>query len=331
MQDRVCYLSKDDLFVGHYIEMAGRRIQEVSEEGVPTDLEGIVELWHIKRIFEEGYRLQEWTDAEYEKLKSSINGYNAIIANFFNGLNPTKIKSEFKLLGWTYKKTFWEIIDAYKLYKLIEPETLRTIFSENINYLREILEYKGIVEKFKNIIREELLSNSNCAHIILDKYVKKQDVHREHELHLPSNLSMDDKEQILINYLQSDDPNVNYVRLITQIKDDKNQIRISPKTRLLAEKLEKKLNEEMLSDPRTVTKHWSTEVQFVDEDGLFPKKFKINTEGISTYTYSIPYIRTCNNERRVLNCISLFGWLNRSFLINLINKQTEVDVLESSL
>lgn len=330
MQDRVCYLSKDDLFVGHYIEMAGRRIQEVSEEGVPTDLEGIVELWHIKRIFEEGYRLQEWTDAEYEKLKSSINGYNAIIANFFNGLNPTKIKSEFKLLGWTYKKTFWEIIDAYKLYKLIEPETLRTIFSENINYLREILECKGIVEKFKNIIREELLSNSNCAHIILDKYVKKQDMHREHELHLPSNLSMDDKEQILINYLQSDDPNVNYVRLITQIKDDKNQIRISPKTRLLAEKLEKKLNEEMLSDPRTVTKHWSTEVQFVDEDGLFPKKFKINTEGISTYTYSIPYIRTCNNERRVLNCISLFGWLNRSFLINLINKQTEVDVLESS-
>ena len=330
MQDRVCYLSKDDLFVGHYIEMAGRRIQEVSEEGVPTDLEGIVELWHIKRIFEEGYRLQEWTDAEYEKLKSSINGYNAIIANFFNGLNPTKIKSEFKLLGWTYKKTFWEIIDAYKLYKLIEPETLRTIFSENINYLREILECKGIVEKFKNIIREELLCNSNCAHIILDKYVKKQDVHREHELHLPSNLSMDDKEQILINYLQSDDPNVNYVRLITQIKDDKNQIRISPKTRLLAEKLEKKLNEEMLSDPRTVTKHWSTEVQFVDEDGLFPKKFKINTEGISIYTYSIPYIRTCNNERRVLNCISLFGWLNRSFLINLINKQTEVDVLESS-
>ena len=330
MQDRVCYLSKDDLFVGHYIEMSGKRIQEVSEEGVPTDLEGIIELWHIKRIFEEGYRLQEWTDTEYEKLKSSTNGYNAIIANFFNGLNPTKIKSEFKLLGWTYKKTFWEIIDSYKLYNLIEPETLRTIISENINYLREILECKGIVAKFKNIIREELLSNSNCAHIILDKYVKKQDVHREHELYLPSNLSLDDKEQILINYLNNDDPNVNYVRLITQIKDSKDQIRISPKTRLLAEKLEKKLNEEMLSDPRTVTKHWSTEVQFVDEDGLFPKEFKINTEGISTYTYSIPYIRTCNNERRVLNCISLFGWLNRSFLINLINKQTEVDVLESS-
>ena len=105
MQDRVCYLSKDDLFVGHYIEMAGKRIQEVSEGGVPTDLEGIIELWHIKRIFEEGYRLQEWTDAEYEKLKSSTNGYNAIIANFFNGLNPTKIKSEFNKIRYVLRLT----------------------------------------------------------------------------------------------------------------------------------------------------------------------------------------------------------------------------------
>ena len=326
MLDRVCYLSKDDLFVGHSLEMAEKRIQEVSEEGMPTDLEGIIELWHIKKLFENDCRLLKWTDDEFKKLKSFTRGYNTIIVSFFNGLNPTKIKSEFELLEWTYKKTFWEIIDAYKLYKLIEPETLRKIISENINFLREILECKGIVQRFKDVIREELLGNSNCAHIILDKYVKKQELHREHELYLPPNLSLDDKEQILINYLQSDNLNVNYVRLIVQIKNNKDQIRISPKTRLLAEKLEKKLNEEMLSDPRTVKKHWSTEVQFVDNDVLSPKEFKINTEGIPTYTYSIPYIRICDNERRVLNCISLFGWLNRSFLINLINKRTEVDV-----
>lgn len=331
MQDRVCYLSKDDLFVGHCIEMAGKRIQEVSEEGVPTDLEGIIELWHIKRIFEEGYRLQKWTDAEYEKLKSSTNGYNAIIANFFNGLNPTKIKSEFELLEWTYKKTFWKIIDAYKLYRLIEPETLREIVSKNNNYLREVLECKGIVEKFRNVIRVVLLNNVNSAHIILDKFVAKQDLHRDVEMHLPSNLTIEDKEQILINYLQSDDPNVNYVRLIIQIKDDKNNIKISPKTRLLAERLEKKLNNDLLNDPRTVTNHRTVEVQFIDKEGMKPVGYRINEKGIPTYIYSIPYIRECDNTRRVINCVSLFGWLNDHFLINLINKRIEVDAIESTL
>ena len=331
MQDRVCYFSKDDLSVGHYLEMAEKRIQEVAEGDVPTDLEGVIELWHIKRMIDDECRFLEWTDEKFNTLKQATSGYNNIIAKFFNALDPKMLKSEFELLEWTYKKTLWQIIDAYKLYKLIEPETLREILVENINNLRMVLECQGIVEKFKGIIREILLNNANSAHIILDKYVAKQDLHRDSELHLPSNLTIEDKEQIIINYLQSDDPNVNYVRLITQIKDDKNNIKLSLKTRLLAEKLEKKLNEEMLSDPRTVTTHWSVGIQFIDEEGIAPVVFKINEQGVPTYSYSIPYVRKCDNMKRVANCISLFEWLNRHFLVNLINKRTEVDTMESLL
>lgn len=331
MKDRVCYYSKDDLFAGHYLEMAEKRIQEVDKGDVPTVLEGIIELWHIKRMMDDGCRLLEWTDEYYNTLKQSTSKYNNIIAKFFNGLDPQMLKSEFGRLEWTYQKTFWEIIDAYKLYKLIEPEILREILKENINYVREVLECQGIVENFKSVIREILLSNVKSAHIILDKYVAKQDLHRDVEIHLPSNLTLEDKEQILINYLQNDNPNINYVRLITQIKDDKNKIKISPKTRLLANRLEKKLNEELLNDPRTVKKRWTLGVQFIDEEGIAPVEYRMDEMGVLFYTYSIPYIRKCDNIRRVVNCISLFEWLNKHFLINLINKRTEVDTIESLL
>lgn len=328
MQDRVCYYSKNDLFAGHYLEKAEKRIQEVAKGDVPTDLEGIIELWHIKRMIDDECRFSEWTDEYFNTLKQSTSEYSSIIAKFFNGLDPQMLQSEFGRLEWTYKKSFWKIIDAYKLYKLIEPETLREILTENINYVREVLECQGIVEKFKSVIREILLSNG--AHIILDKYVAKRDMHRDIKIYLPSNLTIEDKEQILIYYLQGDNPNVNYVRLITQIKDDKNNIKISPKTRLLAKRLEKKLNEDLLNDPRTVTTHRAIEVQFIDKEGIEPVGFKINEKGILTYIYSVPYIRKCDNKRRVMNCISLFEWLNIHFLVNLINKRTEVDALESS-
>lgn len=334
MQNRICFFSKDDLSVGYYLEIAEQRIQEVSEGSMPIDLEGIIELWHIKRLFENDCRLQKWTDTEFEKLKSLTNGYNTIIANFFNSLTPSKIKSEFELLEGTYKETFWKIIDAYKLYRLIESETLRAIISEDLNYLREVLECKGIVEKFKNVIREELLNNSNSAHFILEKYVTKQERYNVPQLYLPSNLSLDDKEQILINYLHSDDPNVNDVRLITQVKDSKEQILISPKTRLLAERLEKKLNDEMLSDPRITATQWMIGVQFVDREDAEPVVAKISEEeGVLnyTYTYSVPYIRECDNVGRVLYCISIFDWLNKHFLINLVNKRMEVGTIESLL
>lgn len=310
--------------------MAEKRIQEVSKGNVPTDMEGIIELWHIKQMFDNDCRLLKWGDNEFKTLKKQTNEYNNIIAKFFNSLNPKTIKNEFELLEWGYKKTFWKIIDAYKLYKLLESETLREILTENINYVREVLECSGIVEKYKSIVREILMSNVNSAHILLDIYAVKREMHRENKMYLPSNLTLEDKEQILINYLQSKAPNINYVRLVPQIKDN-NQIYVSPKTRLMAEKLAQKLNDELMNAPQTVKTNWSVGIQFVDNECLEPVELDIDEKGIPTFKYSIPYIRKCDNIRRIYNCIFLFEWLNSHFMLNLINKRTEVDTLETVL
>ena len=331
MKERVCYFSKDDLSLGHYLEMAEKRIQKVAEGNVPTDLGGVIELWHIKRMIDDECRFLEWTDEKFNTLKQSTNRYSSIIARFFSGLNPKMLKSEFEQLEWTYKKTFWKIIDAYKLYKLIEPEILHEILTKNINYVREVLECQGIVEKFKSVIREILLSNVNSAHIILDKYVAKRDLDRNTKIFLPSNLTLADKEQIIINYLDSDNPNPNYVKLITQLRDVKDHITLSTKTRLKAEKICDKLNKEMLNDPNTTTIHWSVGVQFIDEEGRLPIELRLDESGNPTYIYSIPYIKNQKNLHRVGNCISLFGWMNQHFLLNLINKRSEVDTIESLL
>ena len=52
MRDYVCFFTKYDLSIGHYLEMAEKRIQEVSKGNMPVNLEGIIELWHIQPKFE---------------------------------------------------------------------------------------------------------------------------------------------------------------------------------------------------------------------------------------------------------------------------------------
>ena len=77
MQDRVCFFSKYDLSIGHYLEMAETRIKEVSEGNVPNDFEGIIELWHIKQLFENNCKLTKWSNVEF--------GYYLDNSNFTNG------------------------------------------------------------------------------------------------------------------------------------------------------------------------------------------------------------------------------------------------------
>lgn len=330
MQDRVCFFSEYDLSVGYHLELAEKRVIEIANDNIPQDLEGIIELWHIRRFIESDCKLLRWSDEDFARLKSATEGYKAIIARFFNCLNPQTIKDEFEALEeYEYQKTFWQIIDSFNLYKIIFPEVVREILSNDTSNLRDVLCSQGVVEKFKVIIREELLSNEDSACILLGIYVAKRDAKSEDKLYLPSNLSLEDKEQIINKYLDSKRPNLNYVRLITQVKNDKNKITLSPKTRLKAKRLADKLNKELLDDPRTSKIRSSVNVCFSLEEGIPPLKVDINEQGIHSHTYSVSYVKSCDNQQRILYCGGILGWLNNHFLLNLINKKTEVGGMEN--
>lgn len=328
MKDRVCFFSRNDLSVGYNLEMAEKRIIEIENGSIPQDLEGIIELWHIRRLFENDCKLLRWSDGDFARLKSSSEGYNTIIAKFFNGLSQQTIKEEFEVIECEYQKTFWTIIDTFGLYKIITTDTLREILSGDTNNLRNVLCCHGVVEKYKTIIREELLSNKDSASIILGIYVTKRESQSEDKMYLPSNLSLKDKEQIIDEYLDSEKPNLNYVRLITQIKNDKNKIVLSPKTKLKAKRLEDRLNKELLEDPNSYKTRYSVSLRFTEKEGIPPLEIGIDEQGIPTHTYSVSYIKECDNKQRILYCGAIFGWLNNHLLLNLINKKVEADGFE---
>lgn len=331
MQDRVCFFSENDLFAGYHLELAEKRVIEIANDNIPQDLEGIIELWHIRRFIESNCKLLRWSDEDYARLKSATEGYKAIIARFFNCLNPQTIKDEFEALEeYEYQKTFWQIIDSFNLYKIISPEVVREILSNDTSNLRDVLCSQGVVEKFKVIIREELLSNIDSTCILLDIYVAKREEQAERKLYLPSNLSLEDKEQIINKYLDSERPNLNYVRLITQVKNDKNKITLSPRTRLKAKRIVDKLNKDLLNDPKASKTRWSVNVRFSLKEGIPPLEIGTDEQGISTHTYSVSYIKACDNKQRILYCGGVFGWLNNHFLLNLINKKVESDGMEEA-
>ena len=331
MRDYVYYFSKNDLTLGQYLEMAEKRIQEIPLDFVPSSTSDAIELWHIHRMLDDGCQLAIWSEEHLLKLKTQTDRYHTIVAKFFNGLKQEDIMKEFDALEWPYKKTFFQIIDEFHMYQIISPESLREIIVSNVNHLRSVLSRKQLVDRFKTVIREVLMSNAHAAYLLLEAYVSKRSYNDDTEIYFPPNLTLEDKEQIILNYLNSKAPNINYVRLITQIKDDKSNFSLSPKTKLIAERLAQKLNDELIEDPRTVTIHWNIGVQFIDDETLYPRETWINEEGMPTYIYSIPYITKCNCLQRVYNCVSLFEWMNNTFLINLINKRTEVETIEPFL
>lgn len=258
--DRVCYFSNTDLSIGPNLNLAEVRVSEY-EKCAPSEINGIIELWHIRKLFENVVPKTECLE-DFEMIKSKTSEYYSIVARFFKKLSPVDVVDEYKRLEWAYRNTFWVIIDQFKCYNAIDSETLKSIIGSNVNELRCVLKNCRIVEKYKQVIKELLLHEKLSAHLLLDEFVACHTNNNYEHLYFPSSLSISEREDIVIKYLESEEPNLNYVRLIVQAKNVVDKFVLSAKTRLKAERLERKLNDDLLHDPRTCITRRQFEVVF---------------------------------------------------------------------
>ena len=325
--NRVHYFSSNDLSIGHYLKLVEERINELSQSSMHMELVDIIELWSIRKLFEEGCRLTTWTDVKCQELNAATSSYNTIIAKYLNSLNPSCIKEGYSKLDRVYKQSFWKIVSQFKCFKIILPETLSDIIKENTNDLRAVLSCKQLVDKFKNEIKKVLIESEETAHILLDKYVSRPLGHSGNEIYLPSNLSVADSERIIQIYLASSDPNLNYVRLICQAKNQDGKFVLSAKTRLVAKRLEKRLNMELLDNQQTAMATFGLRIAFINEEKA-PLFTSSNENGLLAYTYNINGISKYKDEELLFYCYRNFDWLNEHFMLNLINKHCEVEGLE---
>ena len=313
--------------IGYNLVLAEKAIIKY-QNATPSNINDVIELYHIKKLLDNNCRLTTWDDDYLNQLKVQVKDYNGIIAKFFKAISVEQIEVIYESIEWGYRQTFWDIIDQFKMFNIISADVLKRIAQENANDFRTILKCGFIVEKFKGIIRDILLSKSDSAHIIIDKYIARHNSPSDRELFLPSNFTMEDKEYIISRYLESDSPNLNYVRLICQNKDEQKNLILSPLIKVKANKLAEKLNDELMNDERTVIVEQKVGIEFSNIEGIKPCSFKMEND-IPKYTYSVRFIKQCDNVQLIANSCYLFNWMNRHFLLELINKNSEVDVLES--
>lgn len=324
--DRVCFFSCSDLSTCSNLDLAEKRIKEIGNKE-PNDIESIIELWHIRKFFDEECRLIRWSDEEYNSLKTATSGYSGIIARYFQHIEKNDVKSLYENLNWKYKASFWNIVDQFKCFKIIDDEILKEILENNINNLRYVLTNKKLVEKFKFVIKEVLLHEKNAAHILIDEFVGDSLFDSKKHYYIPDNLSIEDRENIILSYLNSETANLNYIRLIVQTKNIDGKFVLSPKTKYIAKKRAKKINEDLLNNPRTCFSNSQINIAFTnDKDGkilTFSKE-----KGCPSIQYRKQYIHSCSSIEKVFYFGQIFEWLDTNSMLTLINKNSEVEAFE---
>lgn len=321
--ERIVFYSKEDGAANHNLIKAEELLNNFNIEQ-NFSLNDLLEFYNVKLYFDNDLFLTKWSESDKEKYNQIVEENWLSLKKRFLKINDLDIEEIINDLEYRYKNNFWELVNKLSIYKNISHLTFGCIlknFSSQINY---ILQQNNIVQKFNKVIRDFLLTYKNSAEILLSQFEEKQSNIKSSKYFFPKSLSLADKEIIINSYLDLDDSNLNYIRLVENSKDS-NDLKLSDKKRYKAKKKAEKLNKEILEKGHT----WSIRVQGgLSKDQNEPVIFK-NENGLIDATYSEKYLNGIKNQVDLFKVFSyLFNYTDETSLIYLVSKASELDVME---
>ncbi|HOD62283.1 MAG TPA: hypothetical protein PKG96_09315 [Bacilli bacterium] len=239
-------------------------------------------------------------------------------------INDSNVENLYENTLQIYVHSFWELVNNQSVYKRISRSIFSNILSNEPYIIHEILTHKNIVDHYDNEIRLFLLTYSQSAEILLSVYEVKDDFQKNQKF-IPKSLTVDDKETILSNYLDSNDVNYNYIGLIQNVRN-RNDFKVSDKTRLKAKRLLNSETEKFYAENNGMK--YGVSVSFSEKTSKV-KDCVIDENFIINYTYSLDFIKqNCDPYSLFQNFKILFKYIDHQHRINLVSKKNKMGVFE---
>ena len=322
---RIIYFSKYDLAYHDMLNKIDTFFKENKHKLTSGSINDILELFHIIQYLENGFTHYSWTKEETEVYKNEVKNFKKIISSFFTSLTENQIINFFSDIDYDYLKTFWLMLNKHGVYKKLSIETLKQLFRENKFSLSYVLHCKLIVDYFDVEICDLIMSDEQNAEILLSYFEADKD-RAETEMFFPKSLTLSKREELILNYLNQDDVNINFVRLIAKSKDSEN-LKFLDKTRLKARKLSEHLNNEILSSDDAISIRMGASISEDQED------LKIITEKEGDVIYSYSKKRLLENTDTISlfkNFKTVFEYLDFQGCIDFVVRDVESDGFERS-
>jgi hypothetical protein len=191
-----------------------------------------------------------------------------------------------------------------------------------------ILTNQSLVIYYDVSLRDFLLNYPLSAEILLSIYEEEKGSN-DKDMFLPKKLTLEDKENIISKYLDSEVANFNYLKLIFNTRDKKD-FNISDKTRLKAkQQYEAKIKEIFNDRNNNLLKH-GIHISFLEKSG---KNKQVTVEdGVYYFSYNLTYIKQNNDTLSLFhNFRKLFEYLDEQARINLVSKEKDLGIMERAL
>jgi hypothetical protein len=321
-RNRVIFFSKEDMAGPLKLKLAEPIIKDFDSKK-NYDINDIIELFQIKQYSDNDLYLSDWSAEFIADYKETAERIWKTVCNFWVNIDNDSFIDLYNQVEFEFRRDFWELTEQLQIFKKIEKITFSILLNGENFWIQNVLKQKRLVKYFSSTIRDFLLVYEKSAELLLTQF-EQEHTSQHPDLFFPNNLSINDIEKIINDYLDRPDSNLNYVRLIINAKE----LKFSPKTRLKAIKVERIKNEEILESGYV----WKADNQ-VGLSATQEEPVKLIWEdNIQKITYSTLWLDSLTDKYSLFYNFSLLFEYTDSFgNITLVSNSIEMDVMEHVL
>ncbi len=324
--NRVVFYSADDMAGVHNLQR-GEHILRTDTKSTYTDINEVLELYNLKKYIDNDLYLKSWSENDIANFKNKAVEYGRIIGKFMKNIDENNITDIYENTLRGYIHSFWELVNNQKVYKRIPKQVFNTILENEPHLINEILTHKNLVTHYDNEIKNFLFTYSQSAEILLSIYEVQHNFKKNRKF-LPKSLTIEEKEMIISNYLDSNNVNYNYLVLIQNARK-RNDFKISDKTRLKAKRLYRSKTEKFIASNDGIK--YGVSVGFIENTSKIKEGY-VDKDFITHYSYSLDFIKQYNDPYSLFrNFKNLFEYVDINNRINLVSKISKLGIFERTM
>ncbi len=320
---RVVFYSKEDMASKHSLIKAEKILDNYSPDA-EFSINDLLEIYNIQLHFDNNLFLPKWSVHDMEGYQTTLKNNWRLLKERLLTINNEDVDATLVSLEYPYHQQFWRLLNTLKSYEKLSDATFKRVLYKHSRHIDFVLSQRNIVKRFDATIREFLLCYKSSAELLLTQFEEQKSDKDRPNYHFPKSLDLQDKEGIISAYLEHEDANLNYVRLVENSKDS-NNLRLSGKTRLKAKRRSQEMNNEIFEKGHA----WSIRVQVgLHKDQEEPVKYKYD-KGLYETTYGAKFLDRIEDDVELFSMFKhLFQYTDDTSMILLVSKRSELDVLE---
>ena len=194
--------------IGWELENSEEKLQGFSSESKVENVNEAIELFNIAQLLDTGVCLRKWDDNTYNGYKAKAPLLMKLCAKFFAEINNDSFMKIEESVCISYLEDFWMLIEKFKVYERIDKDTFKRFMEESNPTLWVILKHKRIVDFFGQELADVLRISEQTPELLAHNFLEAGEKIR---YYFPKELLPSEYEEILKRYVESENPNPNYL------------------------------------------------------------------------------------------------------------------------